>query len=62
MTIAEYVEKRIAEIFLEVAEMVNSGEIEVDQENAGGAPFLIFRAQTAMLGAWQRFVEEEEGE
>lgn len=56
MTLAEYIEMSITELFVEVAEMVNAGQVEVTPEELPGVPLLLFHAQTVMLATWREFV------
>lgn len=56
MTVTEYVEKRIHDLILEVAEMVNSGEIEMMETEAESLSFLLFKAECALIAAWRRIV------
>ena len=51
-TIAQYVSKGIEKLFLDVAEMVGTGEIKTDDDFH---PLEIFAAQTQMLNAWERY-------
>jgi len=58
MTISEYIRQGIVDLFLEVAEMVNAGQIELSEDELAGVPLMLFKGQTAMLRAWDDFVEE----
>ena len=53
-TVSDFVAKRIEQIFMDVAEMVGSGEIETGDDFH---PMIIFIAQSDMLSAWRSFVE-----
>jgi len=58
-TIASYVEHRIHNIFLAVAEMVNQGTIVVSEEESAGVPMKLFQGEILLTNAWKQFCERE---
>lgn len=56
-TIAEYVERRIHGIFLEVAEMVN--RTPMSEEESAGVPMKLFQGETLLINVWKQYVERE---
>ena len=58
MTLGKYVEGRIQGLFIEIAEEIGQGAVELDEETAAGVPTMLFRAQGAMVAAWRQFCEE----
>ena len=55
--ISEYVEHRIHDIFLEVAEMVNDASIP--EEESAGVPMKLFQGETLLINVWKQYVETE---
>lgn len=55
-TIASYVEHRIHNIFLAVAEMVNQDTIVISEEESAGVPMRLFQGETLLINVWKQFV------
>jgi len=58
MTLGEYVEKRIQDLFVEIAGEIGQGAVDLDEETLASVPMMLFRAQGAMVAAWQQFCAE----
>lgn len=58
-TIASYVEHRIHNIFLAVAEMVNQGTIVVSEEESAGVPMKLSQGETLLMSVWKQYVQAE---
>lgn len=62
-TIDTFVQKRIRQIFTEVAEMVGAGQVpELSEDEAAGVPLGLYSAERALLAAWEQVVESEPDE
>lgn len=58
----EYVEARIHDVFLDLAEDISSGKVTVDDPNiAAGIPMALFQVNCAIVKAWQAFLDEMPG-
>jgi hypothetical protein len=57
VTLTEFVEVRIGDIFLEVAELV--GGMELSRDEAGAVAFGIFKAEMHLKRAWREFVDKK---
>ena len=53
--ISEYVERRIHEVFLEVAEMVNNSPLQAGE--SVGIPMKLFQGEILLTNAWKQFCE-----
>ncbi len=51
-TIAQYVERRIHDIFLEIAEICS-------EDDLGVHPMAIFQGETLLINVWRQYVEKE---
>lgn len=61
ITLAKYVENRILEIFVDVADtMANITEPDETPELAPGIPMQLFRAQETLLSAWRGYLSKLE--
>lgn len=56
-TIAEYVERRIHDIFWEIAEMVNN--TPMSEEESAGVPMKLFQGETLLINVWKQYIERE---
>jgi hypothetical protein len=54
--LGEMVEKRIEQIFLDIAREVGSDD-SMTKAEAAGSPMMLFRASNAMVQAWREFLE-----
>ena len=52
--LADYVERRIHEVFLEVAEMVNNAMMSEE-----GIPLKLFQGETLLIRVWKQYMERE---
>lgn len=56
MTMQEFVEKQLHELFLDLAERVANGEFgEMSEDAMCGVPMMIFKAEIHLINAWRRF-------
>jgi hypothetical protein len=57
VTLTEFVEVRIHDIFAEVAELV--GNMDLSADEAGAVAFGIFKAEMYLKRAWREFVDKK---
>ena len=62
ISLAQYVEIRIRQIFTDIAEGVGNGSIDVgdDPDFVAGVPMAIFKAEMYLIGAWREFMKEDD--
>lgn len=58
LTLAEFVEESIHEIFIRIAEKVGNGEFDLTEEETAGVPLTIFTAEQKLIEAWRKIIEE----
>ena len=60
MTISEWVEKKIKEMFLELTELAANGEFgEMSEDEMCAIPLAFFRAGNELIATWRKFVKGE---
>ena len=59
MTISQYIRERIVDMFLDIAEMINAGQIDLAEDELAGVPLMLFKGQNVILDAWYRFLAKE---
>jgi len=59
VTLSEFVEVRIHDIFVEVAELVSG--MELSEEEAAGVALGLFRAEYNLQECWREFVDKKGG-
>jgi len=55
-TLAKYVERRIHDIFLEIAE---AETMEMPLEESTGMPMKLFQGETLLINVWRQYVARE---
>jgi len=59
-SLEDYVTRRIAAVFVDVAEQVGDSDMGMTSDETAGIPMELFRAQIAMIAAWRDYLAKGE--